>query len=425
MRYILISIIFIILFVFTACSIENDTQYFLPAEWKSHQAMIVSFDNEPEADSVVIEMTKYLSDEMKVYCIVLTDSIGKILEKEFLKRGIDLSKIQFINITEEIYPFSCRDPLFFVKDRKGALNIMNFKWLDYGLRYEPWANPELISKLQRAFDLYKKQFRAAFGYSIISPKMAIEGGAIEVNDNGTVVQVESVNMHRNPNLTKSQQEDYLKKYLGIKKVIWLKEGAAEDPLGPNKLITMNYFGIGTKGHVDEFCRFVNDSTIFLAFPDSIEAIQDPVKKITRERMEVNYQILKNAADINNKPFKIIKVPVPDAGYVKFAIDTIQNTPTFKSKSKYILADYPDKFHYGDTVNFVPATSYLNFLITNNLVLLPGYWQPGMQQYVKKEDEKVKALFEQYFPDRKVVQINPLGLNYNGGGMHCWSQQVPE
>jgi agmatine deiminase len=293
MRYFSISNIFIILFVFIAYSNENDMQYFLTAEWEPHQAMIVNFENEPEADSVVVEMTKYLSDEMKVYCIVLTDSIGKILENEFLKRGVDLSKIQFINMIEEIYPFSCRDPLFFVKDQKGALNIMNFKWLDYGLRYEPWANPELISKWQKEFDLYKKQFQATFGYSIISPKMAIEGGAIEVNGNGTVIQVESVNMHRNPNLTKLQQEDYLKKYIGIKKVIWLKEGAAEDPLG-HKHITMNYFGFGTKGHVDEFCRFVNDSTIFLAFPDSIEAIQDPVKKITRERMEVNYQILKNS-----------------------------------------------------------------------------------------------------------------------------------
>ena len=86
---------------------------------------------------------------------------------------------------------------------------------------------------------------------------------------------------------------------------------------------------------------------------------------------------------------------------------------------------PDKFHYGDTVNFVPATSYLNFLITYNLVLLPGYLEPGMQQSIKKEDEKVKSLFEQYFPERKVIQINPLGLNYNGGRMYCWSRQVPE
>jgi len=44
---------------------------------------------------------------------------------------------------------------------------------------------------------------------------------------------------------------------------------------------------------------------------------------------------------------------------------------------------------------------------------------------KKEDEKVKSLFEQYFPERKVIQINPLGLNYNGGRMYCWSRQVPE
>ena len=187
-------------------------------------------------------MVKHLSKEMKVYCIVLTDSISKLLENEFLNNAIDLDRIQFITLNKDIYPFSCRDPLFFVKERSGKLNIMNFRWMDYGLRNEPLFKPEWATKFQKQFDLYKNKFQSSFGYEIVSSNMVLEGGAIEVNSNGIVLQVEAVNMHRNPDLTKHQQEAELKKFLGIEKVIWLKEGVAEDPLGPEKLITINYFG---------------------------------------------------------------------------------------------------------------------------------------------------------------------------------------
>ena len=406
-------------------SADNEVRYSFPAEWESHQSMIVSFDNKPDADSVVVEMVKHLSKEMKVYCIALSDSISNILEKDFIKRNIDLNKIEFLTLHKDMMPYTCRDPLFFVKDQSGSLNIMNFSWVDYGIRYEPWFTSEMASMMQMQYEYYQNIFFNTFDYNVVSSKMVLEGGAIEVNSNGVLIQVESVNMHRNPDLTKTMQEEELKRCLGAKKVIWLKEGVAEDPLGPNKHITENYFGMGTKGHVDEFCRFVNDSTIFLAFPDSIEAQFDPIKKITRDRMEVNYNILSNATDLNNKPFEIIKVPVPDIEYTKFVIDTLQNTQEYITRSKFILADYPTMFSYGDTVNYVPASGYLNYLVTNNLVLIPSYWKPGMPLSVKEEDDDVKSLFERYFPGRNIIQINPLGLNNYGGGIHCWSQQIPE
>ncbi|MBK7447195.1 MAG: agmatine deiminase family protein [Ignavibacteria bacterium] len=66
--------------------------------------------------------------------------------------------------------------------------------------------------------------------------MVNEGGAIETNGKGTILQVESVNMQRNPGMTKEEQETELKKILNVNKIIWLKEGAAEDPFGWGTLI---------------------------------------------------------------------------------------------------------------------------------------------------------------------------------------------
>lgn len=254
--------------------------------------------------------------------------------------------------------------------------------------------------------------------------MVNEGGAIETNGKGTILQVESVNMHRNPGMTKDAQEAELKKVLNAKKIIWLKKGAAEDPFGWGTLITKNYFGVGVKGHLDQFCRFVNENTILISFPDSIEAEQDPVKKITLERMKVNYEILKNATDQDGNPFIIIKMPVPDVDYMTFALDTANKNDEIKFLSQQILAEQKN-FSIGDTVHFVPSSSYLNFLITNKTVFEAKYWTEGKSETSKAKDEKVKQILKQYFPDKNIYQINTAETNHNGGGLHCWSMQVPE
>ncbi len=48
--------------------------------------------------------------------------------------------------------------------------------------------------------------------------------------------------------------------------------------------------------------------------------------------------------------------------------------------------------------------------------------PGIQQV---QDENVRDILQQQFPGYTLVQINPLGLNRNGGGMHCATQQHPK
>jgi agmatine deiminase len=57
--------------------------------------------------------------------------------------------------------------------------------------------------------------------------------------------------------------------------------------------------------------------------------------------------------------------------------------------------------------------------------VPKYWQEGLPETEKRKDEYVKQVYTMMFPDRKIMQINPLGANWQGGGMHCISQQEPK
>lgn len=414
--------IYILALLFAGC--QSDKPFYLPAEWDPHKAMMVSFnDDDPAADSVSVEIVKAISPLMKVYCVIMSDTLIPHYSAWFEREHIPKDSIQFMNFGSS-FSYSIRDPLFFLKNKDGETMIADFEFNDYGYLPDDLAKrSDFLESSRKDREGYQTNFTALFPFPLISSKMVNEGGAIEVNGKGTILQVESVNKQRNPGMTLEEQDAELKKILGITHVIWLKEGVADDPDG-KVLITGNYFGIGVNGHIDEFCRFVNDSTLFLAFPDSIEAEKNPVVKLTYDRMKTNLAILDKAVDQEGKHFTIIKTPVPDLNPVTYVLDSLAADPETKRFSRLALRKY-NQFHTGDTALFLPASSYLNFLVTNKAVLIPKYWQPGLPETTKQKDEEIKRLFESYFPGRKIIQINPLGLNFNGGGIHCWTQQVPE
>ncbi|HEY0109344.1 MAG TPA: agmatine deiminase family protein, partial [Fibrella sp.] len=139
--------------------------------------------------------------------------------------------------------------------------------------------------------------------------------------------------------------------------------------------------------------------------------------ITHERMVENLKILEQATDQDGKPFTIIKVPFPHIDYRKRVVT--ESMPYYKN-----IKQARPNVKSGTILYIVPSCSYLNYVISNGVVLLPAYWKPGDSEVCKKRDAEVLALFKQHFPDRKLVPINPVKLNYSSGGMHCVTQQQP-
>jgi len=174
---------------------------------------------------------------------------------------------------------------------------------------------------------------------------------------------------------------------------------------------------GTMGHVDEFCRFANANTILLAWIDESEIGKDPVKRITYERMQENLKILQQSTDQAGNTFTIIKVPYPLIEFRKRIMS--ESNPFYKN----IKRTRPD-LKPGTVFNIVPTASYLNYIITNGVILLPAYWQPGMSVACKERDQQILTLFKNHFPTHKLIQVNSINLNYSSGGMHCVTQQQP-
>ena len=392
---------------------QTRSGYTMPAEWEPQDAVWMGLrteETQKRHDTTTIEMVRALSPFVRVNLILERDTLFREGKGWFTQFGIDTSRVTIIKQDPTDYWYRDPGPVF-VRNGERQLAVVDFRYSNYG------SHPDSLTERARQHDGIDRDIARRLKLPIITSSVFMEGGAIEVNGKGTLLQVESVTLQRNPHLSKEAIEQDLKRVLGVKKVIWLKKGPADDDrlglLGDSVLYAVR----GTMGHVDEFCRFANASTILLGWIDEDEVGADPVKRITRDRMVENLKILQQATDQDGKPFTIIKVPSPLIDYRKRVV--VESSPFYQNVKKA-----RPNVKSGTVLNIVPSSSYLNYVISNGVILLPAYWKPGMPDACKKRDTEVLALFKKYFPDRKLVQINPIKFNYASGGMHCVTQQQP-
>ena len=413
-----------------SCNHQED-KFYMPAEWEQQDAVWLGW----EADStlgfypVVAEMIKTLTPTVTVKIAFDSDSLMQTAKNYLKRQQIDTSNIRFYVMPGDRYWIRDHGAAF-LTNNKGELGVADFDWNHYGfpqfLKEKYNNNQDSVNKyLNKRLPSMNKSgtvdslMAVVEGAKIFKTNVVTEGGNIEVNGKGTLIVCESAMKNRNPELTKEFMESELKNVLGVSKVIWIKQGLAEDPNGFYRRITGNYVGGGVQ-HSDEFVRFSNANTILLAWVDEAEKDLNPINKMNYQRLNESFLTLKNATDQDGKPFNIVKVPLPDLTTKK--IVAIQN---YSSKASY---DIPASQFYiseapkvGDTLLRVPASSYLNYLVTNGLVLVSSYVTEGTS---KEKEEKVRKIFQEQFPKRKIVFINAMPQNWYGGGLHCSTQQQP-
>lgn len=406
---------------------QSFSGYRLPAEWEKQEAVILTYSGDPD-DLVTTEKVhrstrsfiKAVSPHLKIYLLISVSHNKDSLLQLFRNEQSNLSNLELVAVP---YLFSmgvARDygPMI-TRDANGVRKLVQFEWDYVGADFihpdTAWTRRKNLRR-----DRYFNQLSQLLGIGITKNPLAIEGGEIELNGKGVAIIADSFTRRRNPFISDKIFDSLLHASLGVTKLIRLREGIAEDPAPGQSRLYGDLYGSGVGGHVDEFVRFVNPTTLFLAMPDSAEVTNDPVKKISYERMRVNEQLLMTARDQDEKPFTIIHIPVPDVVPDEFVMDTSSRMHPVASLHR----EYPD-LNNGDRIRFLPAVSYLNYVVLNDLVIIPAYWRPGFPATCKQEDEKVRALYARYFPGKKIIQLDPWGMNYGGGGFHCWTQQVPE
>ena len=316
----------------------------------------------------------------------------RIFEK-LMEHKIDTSRIILFYNDKPYAAIQDPGPVF-LRNEKGEFAVADFNFI------HPDKQTEAIDRNVAA----KMQLPS------IASKMVSEGGAWQTNGEGTMLVVESVELDRNPTMTKPQIEDEYKRVLGVTKIIWLKNGLKEEEWG--KLENGKY-GIGTGGHIDEFCRFVNGNTVLLAAVDAKDTIGNEISKQSYLRMEANYQLLQQSTTADGKPFEIIRLPTG---------------PLMTKKLLYSNLNKEEKYWFDnvstDSVEFYLATGYMNFVIANDVIVTAKFWKEGLPDEYKERDKQAKQILEKAFAGRKIVQIDCMPLHHDGAGLHCHSRNQP-
>lgn len=384
----------------------------IPAEWEAQEKVWLTWFGAERRDSTTCRVIEALQPNVKISLNVPSDSMKTAAIKYMGNYKINSSEIEFLK--DEYVDFFARDYVFFIKDEEDKLQIIDFEYSGYGLYPDFYGTP--ISEEEKKFGKWDERLGKQFHLPVVKSDYVFEGGGIDANGNGTLLIIEDMALQRNPGKSLIETENELTRTLGARKVIWLKKGLVEDiqfpKFGP---FYKNYFGGGANMHVDELCRFVNDTTVVLPYISFEDKNKSPVDSINHDMLETNYKILQNAVTADGKNLKIIRIPMPEIENLKFIITVDEsNYNTYKDFG----------FIKGDTIYRIPAASYCNFFISNNVVLIPKYWKQGMPETQKQKDNEVRKIFGSLFPGRQVIQIYTLGVNRGGGGIHCMTHELP-
>ncbi len=392
-----------------------------PAEYEPQEAIWLIWSPFDHAkgfsnEQVTLAIMDAVLPHTRVKVAVANDTLLQRAKAMIPAAWLESGQVELLKIPS--MEFWARDmgPVFVVNN-KGELMVADFN-------FNVWGSTDTTDAHARVEEKFDELVAGEMGLASISTPMVSEGGDREVNGEGCLMVVEAVELQRNPGMTKLQIEAAFRRLLGIKKVIWLKKGLREDDhpfLGTLTLKdgTKAYNSLTTNGHIDEFARFVNDSTILLAKVDTAD-LDDPIAQENHRRMEENFQILQNATDQNGKPFRIIRVPLPP-----IILQTMQpGDAVYDALSEMEFKD-GSVFPKGQPVQVIAAASYLNFLITNKTVIAPKYWQEGRSETLKTRDAAVRQILQKAFPERKIIMLDAMAINLGGGGIHCITMQEPK
>lgn len=327
--------------------------FHMPAEWEPHERCLMAWTGAEKwgkhldaARRDYAEIANAIAAFEPLTMLVNTEDMAGA--RRALTSGIEILEIPFEHAwTRDSGPIV-------VVDDQGNRAGVDFRFNSWGEKFLPYERTAASTEA----------VLSRLGIERIESPMVLEGGAITVDGQGTLITTEQclLNANRNPGMSREGIERELRSKLGIKKIIWLPWGITDDWV--------------TDGHVDAVCTFARPGVVL------VQTCDDPADP-DYERLAANLAVLGEATDATGRKLDVIELPPMPS----------------------------DEFDGA----FVP-TMYANVYIANGGVIVPSGASPT--------DENAVAILEEAFPDREVVRVPGALLSYAGGGPHCATMQIP-
>ncbi|MBI2609854.1 agmatine deiminase family protein [Candidatus Giovannonibacteria bacterium] len=335
----------------------------MPAEWGKHEASWVAWPKNqshwPNLDLKLLwptyaEIVKALSKNEWVYILVDDPVIHEQVYGFLWEQRVGLENVTVLQFPTDSSWIRDFGPIFiYAKGARDPVWVTDWGFNGWGKEYPPWdqdnAVPEKISDYLKLPCINLNNF-------------ILEGGAIDVNGQGDCLISEEFLLDKRRNDSPKYLEYDMREYLGVTSLI--------------KLPGWQIAGDHTR-HIDNIARFVAPNRILVSAED------DPSDENYKSLQE-NLRALELARDVSEKPFQIIKLPMPDP------------------------------VHWLDGQR-MPA-SYANFYIANGVVLAPTFQS--------LRDAKALQVIQEQFPEREVTGIDCRLLSGGAGTIHCSTMQQP-
>jgi agmatine deiminase len=329
----------------------------MPAEWEPHAATWLSWPHNRDSwpghfepiPGVWTELVRMLCEHESVHIL----AGGEAVMAEARRMVGHMRCVTLHDIPTNDAWTRDHGPTFLTGPAGLPPALVHWGYNAWGGKYPPFDRDQQVPRL----------IAEELDYRRYQPGIILEGGAIDPNGQGTALTTEQclLNPNRNPQLSRSEIEQYLADYLAVRHVIWLGEGIVGDD---------------TDGHIDELARFVAPRTV-------VTALEDDPADINYRPLRDNLERLRAATDEQGRPLEVITMPMP--------------RPVFQSEHR------------------LPAC-YMNFYIANGLVIVPQFDDPA--------DRVALETLSELFPGRRVRGLRAVELTWGLGAFHCITQQQP-
>lgn len=337
---------------------------FFPPEWYPQSAIQLTWPH-PDTDwDYMLEEVTACYVNIAVEILKRQKLIVVCHNAETVKYELKEYKDLFPNLTLVELPTNDT----WARDHSGISVINNGKKQVYDFTFNGWGlkfASNYDNQISRG--LFKNGIFKSDVELINKKDFALEGGALESDGKGTLLTTSEclLSANRNSFMSKDEIEKYLKEAFGLNKILWLDHGYLS--------------GDDTDSHIDTLARYCDEHTIvYVKCEDKKDEHYEALVKMEEQ--------LKTFTDYQGNPYKLISLPMAKAVY-------------------------------DEDNERLPAT-YANFLIMNDVVLLPFYND-------QERDTEAKEKLEIAFPTREIIGIDCSSLIRQHGSLHCITMQYPD
>jgi agmatine deiminase len=289
----------------------------MPAEWAPHEATWVAWpshsdlwlENLAPARAAFVRMVAAIAAGEAVHVLVPDAKQESAAREALPERNVRYFRVPFGDIW-------LRDtaPIFLTGPEGARATVRS--------RFNGWGGKYVLEHDDRVAERIAAESREARAFTA---DHVLEGGAVEVDGQGTVLTTRQclLNANRNGPVDEATVEEWLRDALGVERVLWLGEGLVNDH---------------TDGHVDTLVRFVRPGLVVAMEP---RAGDDPNAGVLRTLL----------GEVGAHGLEVARIPSPGR----------------------VL----------DAEGRVMPASYANFYVSNAAVVVPTYGSPFDDEAVER------------------------------------------